>query len=483
MGTKKPLVQPLVEYIRIKDQAQVCAEDTVASLSLLFQVVKQDCVGDEEIVTRGIALIDAADKAVTQGTLALGWDTLAAVNELRAFSDAIDKLASAGKEVIAFLTAAPKITLALPGASDVPTAAYRWTDGLFLDFAKDSKEGEPLGWRELVRAERNSTPTGQPYGFLAVRSKRQGRDSYLVYVRPGSSLSLKGLSSRMNLAEEQRNKEQRGSPGARQRPINASTQEPGLADAEALGGPQRSPAQCDRTAAPWYDGHAHAYTLVGTGGHGTALDPTEVLDVLLTSYSPLWRETVGNAEVRRLSSSGDAVNNWLHRYRPAWAMDGFHGSIHPCGDQEPYRLADAIASLQNACKQNGTLAAYLPVMQLAPQTLPAEDTAQHILLALYLITHQRPPLCSAPPHISAVRKWAQAHAATQSGLWWAVSESFGIVALDYAPSAGTIKRFRDELVAPYTALLKQMRWTDDLSPVIRQQKRAAAIADFVARNC
>lgn len=485
-GQETALSPGLVQYIRDKDQGLHMAESPRQSLSILFQAVKNCSGNDVEVMERGIQLVQVVDEAIRKGMCHLGWNDLTDIQSIRTgFSSELSLVADEVQLARSCLSEAPKTLLAVPAQAESGMPSYRWADATVVDFS--TLGHEPLGWKDIIRSDRSFTMTGNACPFMAVRSRKHDRDNYIISVEPHSGLSLKGLGAHLDHLESLRSSQLDKAPDTWDPRIRSIAEFRSGSETMSLCRSKRPARQGYDNSDPWYDGRGHEFTIVDTPDSGSVLTDNEILLAILCRYSPFWRENlvadsiVATAFDAQTGEEQPLAPNWLHRFVPSWEGEGSRSAEALNASQESMCLADAISSVATLNMQTRQMALYLPVTSSSPQTIPREDHLLHVMNALYLMAHRRQPIDCTPPSQNTIQKWAERFVATPSpGLWWTVAPELGLLMLDYVGGHAVRQTF-DRVSEGYFATIRQLTWTDSLSPVVRQRKRHEAIADFVTR--
>jgi hypothetical protein len=142
-------------------------------------------------------------------------------------------------------------------------------DALVVREVQDANDpGRVLFFKDWARTDRGRAPERGGFVGLCVFMTRSigGRPRCIISVRPDAGVSLRALASRLDAAESSRRAELYGVDDREDDPATRGAQppRPGFSNAD-----------------PWYDGRAHADTIVDAPRSGTCLSPDEIERIFL----------------------------------------------------------------------------------------------------------------------------------------------------------------------------------------------------------
>jgi hypothetical protein len=136
--------------------------------------------------------------------------------------------------------------------------------------------GDPdrcLFFKDWARSDERRCPNGRGFVGLSVFTSASANETRrcILSVTPNSGASLRGLGGLLDQAEGKRRREVYG--------VDDRVRDPATGQA-------KQPRPGYDNADPWYDGRAHAYTIVDAPRSGTLLTAEEIDDLFLRFGNP-----------------------------------------------------------------------------------------------------------------------------------------------------------------------------------------------------
>jgi hypothetical protein len=183
---------------------------------------------------------------------------------------------------------------------------------LVRDVQDPDDPGRVLFFKDWARTDRHRAPERAGFVGLSVFMARSvgGRPRCIISVRPDAGVSLRGLAARLDAAELARRLKLYGVDDREENPATHERQpaRPGFANAD-----------------PWYDGRAHADTIVDAPRSGTCLSADEIEQIVLEYGGRTGVEEIP-AELIHLEPEGQAGGDGaLHQWS---AMVGAWRDLH-----------------------------------------------------------------------------------------------------------------------------------------------------------
>lgn len=488
----EPLVDVLMNYIARNDQGFDANEEPICSLALLFQAIKDVCGEDDHrIMAQGEKLLEYLDDAIRKSSFSLSWNSLTEIPSLLdEFDQEIARLKIAHLEHQHLTANGAKCLLAMSTSPSNSRRLFKWVDGIILSFPANDKF--PLGWKSAIRSDQRTSPSSTGYKFTAVYTESRSLPNYCLSLDPTCGCSLEGLGARLEFYEGKVSEDLENKKASWPEAITKVATNRAILNGDSdptLIRDQKNTRPGYRNNDPWYDGRGHNFTIVDTPAAGTVLSPSQILEIVLNMYSPLWRESVqsNNVELSAMSLKEfkvSKVRGWLNSYGPFWD-NAAESKADDTETGSQLFIADVLNSLcayqANSSVKKHCLSLYIGVDSNGSIALPEEEPDLALRLALYLGTHGKRVNNSRYPHFEKLNAWFNKYCWQPiPGQYIAVSDQI-FMTIDYSGSGaqkGIYPRLRDQ----YFESQRQLIWTSKLPPAIQRKKRYEAICEFIEQH-